>query len=394
MKLKLRNVIQAVISLTIITTCIIYFLYINDFINFKILSLADMNPYGGWSALKSVFTDISYNWRGLSKSISLTMAIVVTALIMGRFFCGFMCPIGALQDFFRYIGKKIKIKEFYLYRGKYFKLEFIKYLVFILVVILSILGMGKIISSYSPWIAYLNIFMGFKILHGTFLLALIAFSSMFIKRIFCRCFCPLGAFQGLLYAVGPLKISKQCSDCNKCLKDCPVDIEHTDDSVMSPECINCLECTKNVCIKGIKDIEGYSINFAGKKINNKQYVLISMVMFLVVYILLPIFPSNSDVKILESIGSVKNGTYIGEGIGFGGEIKVEIYVCDNKINKVNVENHNETSGYYEEVFKTISREIVEEQNINIDSVSGATVSSRGMMNAVKDALSKAIVSNK
>lgn len=391
MKLKHRNVVQTVISLTVISICIIYFLYINDIINFKILSLADMNPYGGWSALKSAFTEVSYNWRGLSKSISLTIAIAVAALLVGRFFCGYLCPIGALQDFFRYIGKKIGIKEVHLYRSKYFKPEFIKYFIFILVVILSILGMGKIISSYSPWIAYLNIFMGFKILHGTFVLALIAFTSMFIKRIFCRCFCPLGAFQGLLYAVGPLKISKQCYGCNICLNDCPVDIESTEDSIMSPECINCLNCINNVCIKGC---EGYSIKFVGEKIKSKKYVLISMIIFFVVYIFLPIFPLNQDVKISESMGIVKNGTYIGEGIGFGGEIRVEIYICDNKINKINIANHNETSGYYEEVFKNISREIVEEQSINIDSVSGATTSSRGMMNAVKDALSKAIVSNK
>jgi len=387
MKLKHRNVVQTVISLTVISICIIYFLYINDIINFKILSLADMNPYGGWSALKSAFTEISYNFRGLSKSISLTIAISVTALLMGRFFCGFICPIGALQDFFRYIGKKIGIKEIHLYRSKYFKPEFIKYFIFILVVILSILGMGKKISSYSPWIAYLNIFMGFNIFRGTFVLASIAFLSMFIKRIFCRCFCPLGAFQGLLYAVGPLKISKQCNSCNKCLNDCPVDIESTEDSIMSPECINCLNCIDNVCIKGS---EGYSIKFAGKKIKSKQYVLISMVIFFAVYVLLPIFSSNSNVKISESIGVVKNGTYIGEGIGFGGEIKVEIYICENEINRINIENHNETSGYYEEVFKDISREIVEEQSISVDSVSGATASSRGMMNAVKDALSKAI----
>lgn len=393
MKLKLRNIVQTAITLTVVIICINYFLYINDFINFKILSMGDMNPYGGWSALKSAFTDISYKWRGLNKSIALTIAITVTALLMGRFFCGYICPIGALQDFFKYIGEKLGIKEVHLYRGKYFKPEIIKYFVFILVTILSILGIGKIISMYSPWVAYLNIFMGFNILRGTFVLVLIIVSSMFIKRIFCRCFCPLGALQGLIYAVGPLKINKnkQCNGCNKCLVNCPVDIENTEDSVMSPECINCLECTENVCINGG---EGYSIKFASKKIRNKQYVSISIVIFFVIYIFLPMVTSNSDVKISESISNIKNGTFIGEGIGFGGKIEVQIYVYDNKINKINVEKHNETSGYYEEVFKNISREIVEEQNINIDSVSGATASSRGMKNAVKDALSKAIVSNK
>lgn len=393
MKLKCRSIIQIIITLIIVVICIIYFLYINDFINFKILSIVDLNPYGGWSTLKSAFTDLSYEYRGLSKSISLTIAITVTALLMGRFFCGYICPIGALQDFFKYIGEKLGIKEIHLCRGKYFKPESIKYFVFILVLILSILEMGKVISTYSPWTSYLNFFMGFNLLKGTFVLFLIIVSSLFVKRIFCRCFCPLGAFQGLLYAVSPLKIKKneQCDECRKCFKECPIDIENSEDNIISPECINCLECTNKECVKGN---EGYSLKFAGKKLKNNQYVIISMVIFFVIYIFLPISSSHSEVKILESIGIVENGTYLGKGIGFGGEIEVEIYVYYNKINKIEIKSHNETSGYYESVFKSISREIVEKQNINIDSVSGATASSRGMLNAVKDAISKAIVSNK
>ena len=55
MKSKKRSLIQIAITILVILICIIYYLYINDIINWKILSLGDINPYGGWSALKSYF---------------------------------------------------------------------------------------------------------------------------------------------------------------------------------------------------------------------------------------------------------------------------------------------------------------------------------------------------
>lgn len=417
MKLKFRNVIQIAITLAVITICFIYYLYIREVISIKILSVGDMNPYGGWSALKSAFIDISYRFRGISRSIALTIAILSTSILMGRFFCGFICPIGALQDFFKYIGKKLNIKEIHLCRDRYFKPEIIKYLILIFVLILSILKMGIVVSVYSPWIAYLNVFMGFKFIRGTLILFLIIILSLFVKRIFCRFFCPLGAVQALFYAIGPLKIvsSTGCRECKKCKIDCPVDIdnaeyvEKTEKTIktsdfqnsnqtkniknieISPECINCLECTNSECFKGG---EGYTIKFAGKTIKSIPYVIISMVILLGIYFILPIVPLSKKNNIVERIGAIENGTYIGEGMGFGGKIEVEIYVNDNKVNKIVVDKHSETSGYYEEVFKIISGEIVEEQNIDVDSVSGATVSSRGMINAVRDAVSKAIDRNK
>lgn len=417
MKLKLRNVIQIIITLAVIAICFIYYLYIRDIISMKILSVGDMNPYGGWSALKSAFIDISYRFRGISKSIALTIAIISTSLLMGRFFCGFICPIGALQDFFKYIGKKLNIKEMHLGRSRHFNPEIIKYLILIFVLVLSILKMGIVVSVYSPWIAYLNIFMGFKFIRGTWILFLIIIVSLFVKRIFCRLFCPLGAVQALFYAIGPLKIvsSTGCKECKKCISNCPVDIDNAEyvektgntssfkninqikninnikDIEISPECINCLECTNSECFKGG---EGYTIKFAGKTIKSISYVIISMIILLGIYFILPIVPLSTNNNIIEQIGIIENGTYIGESMGFGGKIIVEIYVSDNKINKIFVDKHSETSGYYEEVFKIISGEIVEEQNIGVDSVSGATVSSRGMINAVRDAVSKAIDRNK
>ncbi|NYB74416.1 4Fe-4S binding protein [Sedimentibacter hydroxybenzoicus DSM 7310] len=387
MKIKRRAIIQTIFSLSVIAACIIYYLYINDFIDFRILSVGDLNPYGGWSALKSSLTDLSYRWRGISKSISLTIAISVSALLFGRFLCGYICPIGSLQDFFKFIGKRMNIKEIKLSKAKYFNPEILKYLILIFTMVLSILGIGKLISPYSPWLAYMNIFIGFNIYIGTFILFAIIIASLFIKRIFCRCFCPLGAFQALLYAVGPLKLykSSNCDGCSACLKNCPVDIPYTDELTVSPECINCSECTSRTCINGR---QGFSYRFAGKLI--KRYLIISLIAFMSIYTLLPLTSSSKHVFSSSIVSDLNDGVYTGRGMGFGGFMDVEIVIKDNGITDIRTINHRETTGYYEEVFKEISKELKYSDNLNVEVISGATATSRGYLNAVRDAVSKSL----
>ena len=179
MKLTARSIIQITVTLIVILSCLIYGMYINEIIDFRILSIGDMNPYGGWSAIKSYFTDLSYRWRGFSRSIALTTGITLTAFLMGRFFCGYICPIGGMQDFFKYLGRKFGLKEVKFSHMP----ELLKYIILIAIMVLSILGMGNIVSPISPWLAYLNIFIGAKFHIGTIILILIILVFYWKKNI-------------------------------------------------------------------------------------------------------------------------------------------------------------------------------------------------------------------
>lgn len=379
-----RTVIQIITTLVVILSCLIYSIYINEIIDFRILSIGDMNPYGGWSALKSAFTDLSYRWRGFSRSIALTTGIALTAFLMGRFFCGFICPIGSMQDFFKYLGSKWGFKEIKFSH----KPDLLKYLILILVMVLSILGMGNLISPYSPWLAYLNMILGFKFQFGTVILLFIILVSLVGRRIFCRYLCPLGAFQSLLYAIGPLKIKKGNCDCSYCLRDCPVSEGQSlpESEEISPECINCMKCI-NTCIK---NREGFSINFGNKKLKTTTYIGVCIFILLGSYILLPLTSSNSSVQAITSIDNINDGSYEGSGIGFGGPMSVEITIQNKEITNIKVLEQRETSGYFEEAFREISYEITESQNLNVDAISGATSTCRGFLNAIKDAVNKSI----
>lgn len=85
----------------------------------------------------------------------------------------------------------------------------------------------------------------------------------------------------------------------------------------------------------------------------------------------------------------KDGKYQGEAKGFGGPIKVEAVITDGQIKEINILSaENEDNAYLDSAKKIIDR-IIEKQSYEVDTVSGATFSSTGIKNAVKEAVGKA-----
>jgi Na+-translocating ferredoxin:NAD+ oxidoreductase RnfG subunit len=80
--------------------------------------------------------------------------------------------------------------------------------------------------------------------------------------------------------------------------------------------------------------------------------------------------------------------YIGEDRGIGGPIKVLVKMKDDKITDIEVLYHNETKGVGTNAIDTIISSIIENQTTDVDTVSGATVTSKALLNAVKNAIDK------
>ena len=80
--------------------------------------------------------------------------------------------------------------------------------------------------------------------------------------------------------------------------------------------------------------------------------------------------------------------YIGEANGFGGPIKVKVTMDGDKIAKIDVLSHGDTPGICDKAFATIPQAIIDAQSTQVDVAAGATFSSKGIMAAVEDALSK------
>ncbi|MDY2627861.1 MAG: FMN-binding protein [Lachnospiraceae bacterium] len=85
-----------------------------------------------------------------------------------------------------------------------------------------------------------------------------------------------------------------------------------------------------------------------------------------------------------------DGVWEGTGMGFGGDINVAVTVESGKITHVEILSAKSEDSAYLKMAEELTDHIVEEQNTEIDTISGATYSSRGILGAASDALSKAV----
>lgn len=85
----------------------------------------------------------------------------------------------------------------------------------------------------------------------------------------------------------------------------------------------------------------------------------------------------------------KDGQYRGVGSGYGGSIEIEVEILQNKINDITVVAHNETKIISDPAFEYVIKNIIDKNTILVPNVSGCSMSSRGIREAVKNALIKA-----
>lgn len=86
----------------------------------------------------------------------------------------------------------------------------------------------------------------------------------------------------------------------------------------------------------------------------------------------------------------KDGTYYGSATGFAGPIKVKVVISGGKIASIEIVSTSDGSSYISKA-SAITGKIVSSQSTNVDTVSGATYSSVGIINAVRNALAQAAV---
>ena len=81
--------------------------------------------------------------------------------------------------------------------------------------------------------------------------------------------------------------------------------------------------------------------------------------------------------------------YVGTGTGIGGEVKVEVRIAKGVITAVNVLEHNETEGIGTLAIERLPEAIIDQQNIDVDVVATATITSQAICTAVADAMTQA-----
>lgn len=85
-----------------------------------------------------------------------------------------------------------------------------------------------------------------------------------------------------------------------------------------------------------------------------------------------------------------DGTWEGEGMGLNGPVRVAVVVENGEIKEVKILERLDDDPYFTDARQVIVPEILEQQTAEVDGVSGATFSSEGILEAVKEALALAV----
>lgn len=394
------------ISIIQITRLIIQILF------FIILPSLYIDTFAGIKQLYIAIINKSFSVTTLLPQLLSAIVIIPFSLIMGRFFCGWMCAYGAFGDFIYGISKKVFKVKFKIDEDIDKVLKYIKYVVLAFSIFAIWTLNTNVFSTFSPWDAFGMLVtvgkfpdLSYVIANLTFgfsLFLLIAIASAFIERFFCRYLCPLGAIFAVASKLKIARIHKDrtnCGKCRICTNNCAMGIPlYKTDVVNSGECIDCMKCVtacprRNVTVKvSEKDVRPLVTSAAVVTAMTGLYYAGNIGMNTLGIENVQVTSSQSTQTNSENL--YKDGTYEGSGTGFrGATTTVSVNVKNGKISDISAISYGDDRPYFSRAFSTISEEIIDNQSTDVNAVSGATFSSRGIMAAVEDALSSANITN-
>ncbi len=155
-------------------------------------------------------------WYGLVLSVFLSLAIA------GRFYCGWLCPFGALSEFI----SRLSVSKWNISPSADEQWRRTKYLLLGLIVILVFVSRQPEFGNYE---AYITLFSFHGAILGWLLVGLTLVANLRVKRFWCRYLCPVAALSGLLSRSAPGYASSA---------DCPMA------NRMDPEISECIRCNR------------------------------------------------------------------------------------------------------------------------------------------------------
>ncbi len=322
----------------------------SDEINIAINSFFRADPFIVVSYFLSTFSFISLLLPGI--------ILIIATIFLGRFFCGWICPLGTFLDF---ISKKIKKSE----GLKIFKGSFKYYLLFLLLfTALFNLNLAGILDPIAIFIRFLTFlayplfgyivkstwgslyaalgnniefaegfykFIRYNILPfrdtfyplaflSTLIFLLILYLEKFEKRYWCKNLCPLGTLLGILGKFSIIKRlpKKICSDCKSCKEICPT--AFGEEILNDSNCILCMECQLK-CKFGRVKFKSFASNMTSSRLDINKRVLVNSFVF--AFVFSKIFKGNyNNGRLLRPPGVKDEGEFLKKCVRCGECMKI------------------------------------------------------------------------
>jgi NapH/MauN family ferredoxin-type protein len=302
-KIKLRTLSQ------IAVVGIVLFLTISH-LKYGIEKAAPIDAYCPFGAIEGFLTYLftgEYLKRIYASSFILFGILLASTLIFGRVFCSHFCPLGAIQEWLRSLGRKIGIKNDVELPDKLDRIfRYAKYFILAGIIYFSYQAGDLVFRGYDPFNALMHFGEEFdEKIFGYSILGILLLASLFSKNWWCRYFCPLGATFAIFKKISPFKISRNassCVSCGTCTRTCPANLPvEKQTETKSADCISCLDCVSD-CPESSLQAEVF-----GRKISKTKFSLIVIGVFflpLLIFMATPLWQVKAPSNILDTSGEV------------------------------------------------------------------------------------------
>lgn len=215
-------------------------------------SLHAICPFGGVVTIYDFVTTGGFIQKIHSSAFVLMILALLSAILFGAIFCGYICPFGSYQEWIGKLGKRLFPKKYNkvvpVKLDKY--LRYLRYVVLALVVYQTAATATLIFQDVDPYYALFNFFSNEVAVAAYVVLGVITALSLIIERPWCKYLCPYGALLGLFNKIRIFKIRRNpssCISCSKCDKACPMNIPVSKEEIVSShQCIACHKCTSDI----------------------------------------------------------------------------------------------------------------------------------------------------
>lgn len=212
-------------------------------------SLHAVCPFGGVETLYTFATSGLMVQKVHESALALAGIVFLLSVLFGPVFCGWVCPLGTVQEWVGKLGKK-----FFKRRYNHFVpakldsvLRYARYAILAWVLYVTATSGTLIFASYDPYFALFNFWSTEVAPSALIVLGITLLLSVFVERPWCKYACPYGAVLGItnLFRVFSIKRAEStCKADGACSIMCPMNIEvDTVKTVRDHQCISCLECT-------------------------------------------------------------------------------------------------------------------------------------------------------
>ena len=279
-------------------------------LKYGIEKAASIDAYCPFGAVESFITKLTtgeYLKRIWTSAFILMALTLIVTVLFGRVFCSYFCPLGALQEWIRALGRKIGIKkDLELPKSVDKYARYLKYLILLFIIYYSYKVGDLFFRNYDPYNALMHFGEEFdEKVYAYVILGVVLVSALFSKGWWCRYFCPMGAFLGIVRKLSPFKIVRDkatCISCGTCDYVCPANLEIMEnEAVKSADCISCLNCVSD-CPKSSLTAKVFE-----KNISKKTLAIAAIVTFflpMLIIIATPLWQTKAPSNIVNTTGKV------------------------------------------------------------------------------------------